>query len=935
MSIRTISQEDVHRLTSGQVIVDLSTAVKELVENSLDAHATQVECHFKNYGMDSLEITDNGDGISEDDFEGIALKHHTSKLSSFQDLERVNTLGFRGEALSSLCGIASLKIITTRKGPKATQLTFATSGAIQDKKICTRNKGTTVSVSELFKNLPVRKKDMIKNHKREFNKCLSLLQDYTLINTNVKFTVYNTTPKGKKTLVLSSQGSGIMKNNVISVYGSNGMHGLVPISLRLDLNQYKSKLKVIDTNNDYTINITGLISKTSFGYGRSATDRQCLYINKRPVELKPFTKMINEVYKTYNNVQYPVIILDFEMDTHYLDVNVTPNKRTILIHNEMYVIEELRTKLIEFWDGLDISIPRNMDGQRSIEELRNFKTEKDQEIEKKPSLGLKMGGFAFTQETASQAPTQSDAAWQADEDVPAAEIEPDEQDANDDVSNDSSNAILEIGHHESLEQSEDALERKRPSDTQLIEAAQKRAKDFLAEPQLDDNNDIDEDSSTEQLDGLTQQELDELVLLNESEDVPEQSNEPLFVEESDSGPEDTEGFMDVNEKPVTEQERDKPVITQRPAVRSKVIDLSQISSFRNGPTTPSTKHSSRAPFNLKSTKTAITTDQRKDNCHCSHESEEEEEEEEDEEDEGNMNSTLVNNLDGTPDTQIGSDGSAGDDDNEGEEVQVTKVEVKKEKTGLFYETTTTVPLEFAQCCTIANDTDEKTKVEIDDIDNQEESENYLTLTVSKSDFNDMKVIGQFNLGFILVIREKNGKKDLFIVDQHASDEKFNFEDLQKNTVFDSQRLVIPQTLELNVLDELLVMQNKEVFEKNGFQIKLDEEGTPGERIKLISLPISKRKAFDVSDFNELVHLVSQNQGNTSSVRCSKIRSMFAMRACRKSIMVGKHLSHKTMKRLVKNLGTLDKPWNCPHGRPTMRHLIELQQWKPYNDDYAL
>jgi DNA mismatch repair protein PMS2 len=229
------------------------------------------------------------------------------------------------------------------------------------------------------------------------------------------------------------------------------------------------------------------------------------------------------------------------------------------------------------------------------------------------------------------------------------------------------------------------------------------------------------------------------------------------------------------------------------------------------------------------------------------------------------------------------------------------------------------------------DQKESGEIELDDIEDQDESEQLLTLTVSKKDFKDMKIIGQFNLGFILVIRDN---KDLFIIDQHASDEKYNFEDLQRNTIFDSQRLIQPKGIELNSMDELTVLENLDIFNKNGFKVKIDENSRPGFKISLESLPLSKKTIFDVSDFNELIHLIKENPNN-SSVRCSKIRSMFAMRACRKSIMIGQTLNMTTMTKVIRNLGTLEKPWNCPHGRPTMRHLMELKQWEPFHKDYTL
>ncbi|CAK5277928.1 unnamed protein product, partial [Mycena citricolor] len=134
MSIKAIDKTSVHRITSGQVVIDLQTAIKELVENSLDAGATNLEVRFKQYGVASIEVIDNGCGISQDDYEGVALKHHTSKLSSFEDLTTVTTFGFRGEALSSLCALCESVVVSTcTKAPMGVTLEMDASGQIRHK----------------------------------------------------------------------------------------------------------------------------------------------------------------------------------------------------------------------------------------------------------------------------------------------------------------------------------------------------------------------------------------------------------------------------------------------------------------------------------------------------------------------------------------------------------------------------------------------------------------------------------------------------------------------------------------------------------------------------------------------------------------------------------------------------------------------------------
>lgn len=197
-TIKAIEGRSVHQIQSGQVIVDLCSVVKELVENSLDAGATSIDVRFKNNGLDSIEVQDNGKGISPEDFETVALKHHTSKLSSYDDLTSLDTFGFRGEALSSLCALSYFHVITARAddGAKGQRLGFEVSGKLKGTTVVAAQRGTTVAVENLFCNLPVRRKELEKNVKREYGKVLGLLHAYACISVGVRFAVSNQMPKG-------------------------------------------------------------------------------------------------------------------------------------------------------------------------------------------------------------------------------------------------------------------------------------------------------------------------------------------------------------------------------------------------------------------------------------------------------------------------------------------------------------------------------------------------------------------------------------------------------------------------------------------------------------------------------------------------------------------------------------------------------------------
>lgn len=190
----------------------------------------------------------------------------------------------------------------------------------------------------------------------------------------------------------------------------------------------------------------------------------------------------------------------------------------------------------------------------------------------------------------------------------------------------------------------------------------------------------------------------------------------------------------------------------------------------------------------------------------------------------------------------------------------------------------------------------------------EEKLGHSNIVFEKDDFRNIKIIGQFNQGFILGVLEKNHMKTLLAVDQHAADEITNFERLQKTFKLKKQQLLQPIDLDLSVLQQLLVEDNIEIFANNGFEVKEN---------KLYSLPVYHGTIFSVADFYSLLTNIS-NDIFTSD----KFRDIMASKACRSSIMIGDSLNLKEMQSILDNLSMLNSPWNCPHGRPTFKILSE-------------
>ena len=236
-TIKALEGRTVHQIQSGQVIVDLCSVVKELVENSVDAGATSIEVRFKDHGLAGIEVQDNGDGIAKDNYGSIALKHHTSKLSGYDDLSSLQTFGFRGEALSSLCALSRFHIVTAQdhEAPKGTKLEFELSGRVQSSQVVASQKGTTAIVEDLFKTLPVRRRELEKNIKREYGKVLGLLQAYACMTSHARISVNNLMAKGKKVVAFATKAKSTTRENIANVFGSRTLSALTAMDLHLKM----------------------------------------------------------------------------------------------------------------------------------------------------------------------------------------------------------------------------------------------------------------------------------------------------------------------------------------------------------------------------------------------------------------------------------------------------------------------------------------------------------------------------------------------------------------------------------------------------------------------------------------------------------------------------------------------------------------------------
>ncbi|XP_033253837.1 mismatch repair endonuclease PMS2-like isoform X1 [Drosophila miranda] len=354
-------------LFQAEVVLSLAVAVKELVENSIDAGATLVEIKMKDQGLQGVEVSDNGSGVVEANLEAMTAKYHTSKIREFVDLLGVETFGFRGEALSSLCALSDMAIQTRHQSTDVgLKVELDHDGKIKKRSPCARAVGTTLT--NLFSTLPVRRRDFTRNIKKEFAKMCQILQAYCLVTKGVRIICSNQTPKGAKTVVLQTHGAQDVLANISAIFGARQVADIVPLKSPFEKGQLsevglwaelESSADADDTTctqfsaedverlNQADFRLEGYISSCRHGEGRSSRDRQFFFVNARPCDPKNIAKVINETYHRYNVQQQPFIYLNIITARSDVDVNLTPDKRQLLLNNERILLLALKKSLLE------------------------------------------------------------------------------------------------------------------------------------------------------------------------------------------------------------------------------------------------------------------------------------------------------------------------------------------------------------------------------------------------------------------------------------------------------------------------------------------------------------------------------------------------------------------------------------------------------------
>lgn len=317
--IHVMSETLANKISAGEVVERCSSIVKELVENSIDAGASEIKIELLKGGLESIKVTDNGSGMDRDDAILAFGRHATSKLLRDDDLFFIDTMGFRGEALPSIASVSEV-ILKTSDGSSST-LIHIKGGEVLENTVGDLRTGTSITVTNLFYNTPARLKYLKSENTENYNS-VNLIEKLALAHPDIKFTLMN-----NEKIIVKTSGSDNLLKTIHEIYG---------------LNVSNKMLEFKNSNNDF--DIYGYICKPEIL--RSNRNDLNTFVNDRVIRNGDINKAINDAYHTYKpDGKYPVVILKINTDPTLVDVNIHPTKQDVKISKSMELYDLIYTTI--------------------------------------------------------------------------------------------------------------------------------------------------------------------------------------------------------------------------------------------------------------------------------------------------------------------------------------------------------------------------------------------------------------------------------------------------------------------------------------------------------------------------------------------------------------------------------------------------------------
>jgi DNA mismatch repair protein PMS2 len=772
----------------------------------------------------------------------------------------------------------------------------------------------------------------------------------------VKFNLFDISSTDNEELRLSTMcGSTKLEQTMSSVLGSKYLSAMSRISIDLPI--------------DDTVmwGVEGLISKapnlTKDGF--QARNAQFFCINGRPVELPKISKTLSEAWRTLEGTtkKKPACVLHFTLPKNSYDVNLSPDKRQVLLNDEKRICELVYEGVLSFWTGQrDGKFLQNEleEGQQSVD-VADFAQDDSMKMKVKRRMAF-VNDFRTVklQHDSETDHLQGSSSHSVSSRLtPPPEVTPTQRDAKaterDDKAVDDSTSKAEGEPFELLVESETvSAHRERPTDHErrLWSEAQQQFLGRRSSDEIEQLENVASPLNNEISEGIEEQVKFENVSFQQATTVADQATvEERSIEILGIATERLKrkavtmqdfGFIPVENQKAGQGITRVSKINTSPSedcesvFKGKILEMKSVSKKVKSIST----EVKMVSIEIKSASESTLTSPHK-------------------------RPLLAPMSDGEfkiPESAEVAAGEAQSDEDDLDEPQEARTVVWDAFQGAdsVIQASRQARLDLEDRRKKLKLVKEERKRSHNEEPSKQEQEKGKIVSLAKDHFREMEVIGQFNLGFILAIRDDN----LWILDQHACDEKYNFERLCANTVIQEQRLIAPMPLELTPAEEACILDNMEIFQSNGFRFAHDPSKPPRHRLSLTALPHSgardgcKAVQFGKDDVSALCAILGVEGGSSFSqaggtgvdgsgmygnnavrryagasqlsqngekimARLPKAVAMFANRACRGSVMIGTALSKREMEQIVERLASVDHPWNCPHGRPTIKHVKDL------------
>ena len=1008
--LKQLDKKTIDQICSNISIPSLTDIVKELIDNSLDSNCSLVRLEIVEGGTKSILVSDNGSGIPAKNFDTLCQRGTTTKLSSFDDVFKVKSFGFRGQALSAISHLCDITLITKTKDDINTyKIDYDNSGSILSKDIlpdnsdifynqrkCWKSKenpkevsGTLILIKNIYKSNNLRKQILSRNIELFLNEISELMQSYVIINTKTNFEFYSQLKGENKLIISTNDSNSSFLGRLEVIFGKNFADRLMNFSFKNEI-----------------ISVDGYISKDIISgskYNKSKPVK-IYFVNGRKIDnIKPIDKIILDTYQKYNKTCNPSRIISITVPEGAYDINMGEKKNEVIFLKQAEILNIFEEYLVKFHEekmklsamNNNIEVKNNINNNvmsqflnqkikpRDPSYMDEYDESKDIIIHQKDTLNLSKKE-KFNDEISSN----------------FMDKEEESENINKNVKND----IISDKNHKNYEKSEEKIE---------LEESKSEEKIELDESKSEEKIELDDDSKSEE-------EINNKKDIKKMKMIEEEVNQGLMEKDDSKGSnrshkEKKEEINIINNKipnreymtevkmnpkfsflynkkkennisPVKQNDKNSTDVKSNLYINNpklKFLQNSQNNKFKSQNSPTKKISNNNFFFNLKSTQKTpkfnddenegqnedknYDKDEVKDEDNVENENKNDifdnmEEDKEKIEENNKKDEELLLSMDNYemkdknlndinfhskigiyPKVEFVKKLKSDEQKNNKEDIIENKINIinnnnnsnnvdanvnvneeKKEEIFSFK----LKPLSKFQKDNIFSKEKQKSLYDFSSKEKKMNIPKVLTLkTIEKEDFKKMNVIGQFNKGFI--ITELNNS--LFIIDQHAADEKVNYETLLNNLTIQRQPTICPIKVEMfSIAEKNTIYSQKELYSQLGFNMHKEQED-----IFITSFPSIYSYKFKYEDFVNIVRKLQEKNykiiegefKNNDLVKklflSDSVLKYIATKACRMSIMIGVSLDKTRMEQVLSDMSKILSPWNCPHGRPTMRLLYEL------------